>query len=88
MEQFKDGSHRRLGAVFIICFLVSLTYHVVNVNIIDWGWGWVEMEAFRKLLQQYLNWINQSWWIWVALGRSLGGIRAPRFRFAFFGFLY
>ena len=54
----------------------------------NWGWGWVEMEAFRKLLQQYLNWINQSWRIWVAPGRSLGGIRAPRFRFAFFGFFY
>ena len=40
MEQFKDGSHRRLGAVFMICFLVSLTYHVVNVNIIGVGDGW------------------------------------------------
>ena len=38
MEQFKDGSHRRLGAVFLICFLVSLTYHVVNI-ILGLGMG-------------------------------------------------
>ena len=40
MEQFKDGGHRRLGAVFLICLFVSLPYHVTNIIGVGDGWRW------------------------------------------------